>query len=338
MQAMLPMRRLGRAGPEITRVGFGGWAIAGGNWVLGLGPQNDSESMRAIRHAVACGINWIDTAPLYGLGHSEEVIGRALREIPTSERPMVFTKCGRIGDSTKPMTWPVTNLHPNSIRQECETSLRRLGVDAIDLYQFHWLDDTKTGTPLEESWGAVVRLIEDGKVVAAGVSNATVPELERLEAIRHVDSLQPPFSAVHREAAADLLGWCAENGTGVIVYSPMLSGLLTDRFSVERSAALGDDDWRRKMPEFQSPHLERNLDLRDALREVAKRHGVETGAVAIAWTLSWPPVTAAIVGARSPGQVDGWLPAANLRLSPEDLDHIAGAIERTGAGAGPARP
>jgi len=336
--ASLPTRRLGRDGPAITTVGFGAWAIGGGDWAFGWGDQDDEDSIRAIRHAVAeRGVNWVDTAAVYGLGHSEEVLGRAIREMPPGERPLVFTKCGRVGDPQDPMATPVTNLRPDSIRRECDDSLRRLGVETIDLYQFHWGNDT-TGTPLEESWGEMVRLVEAGKVRFAGVSNFDVGQLERCEAIRHVDSLQPPFSAVRREAGAGLLEWCRANGTGVIVYSPMRSGLLTDKFSAAHVAGLPANDWRPRNPDFQAPQLDRNLRLRDALAAVARRLGVETGAVAVAWALHWPGVTAAIVGARSPGQVDGWVPAATLELPPADLEEIATAIELTGAGAGPARP
>ena len=333
----LPTAGLGRSGLEITRVGFGAWAIGGGDWANGWGPQDDTDSVAAIRHAVERGVNWIDTAAVYGLGHSEEVVGRALREMAPADRPLVFTKCGRVVDPATPMAMPVTNLHPDSIRSECEALLRRLGVEAFDLYQFHWPNDS-TGTPLEESWGVMARLQDEGKTRAIGASNYTVEELRRCEAVRHVDSLQPPFSPVRREAAAELLDWCAAHETGVIVYSPMRSGLLTDRFSAERAATLAEGDWRRRNPDFQSPQLERNLQLRDAMREIGRRHGVDTGAVAIAWTLSWPAVTGAIVGARSPEQVDGWIPAAALTLTPAELDEIAAAIDRIGAGAGPTRP
>jgi aryl-alcohol dehydrogenase-like predicted oxidoreductase len=211
-----------------------------------------------------------------------------------------------------------------------------LGVERIDLLQFHWPD--AIGTPIEESWGEMVRLIEEGKVRAAGVSNFDIGLLERAERIRHVDSLQPPFSLIHRKSGADVIPWCAAHGTGVIVYSPMQSGILTDDFSRERVERMDAEDWRRRDPEFNDPLLSRNLALRDALRPIASRHGVSVSAVAIAWTLSWPGVTGAIVGARSPQQVDGWIAAGNLNLDLADLDEIAGAIERTQAGAGPTHP
>jgi aryl-alcohol dehydrogenase-like predicted oxidoreductase len=329
-------RPLGTSGLQITQVGFGAWAIGGGGWAYGWGSQDDTDSITAIKHAVASGINWVDTAAIYGLGHSEEVVGRALREIPGAERPYVFTKGGQVPDRSRPFAEPQRNLRPESIRKEAEASLKRLGIDRIDLYQFHWPD--AIGTPIEESWGEMVRLIQEGKVRAGGVSNFDVGLLERAERVRHVDSLQPPFSLIHRQAAADVIPWSAAHGTGVIVYSPMQSGILTDAFSRERVERMDAQDWRRRNPEFREPLLSRNVALRDALRPIASRHGVSVSAVAIAWTLSWPGVSGAIVGARSPQQVDGWIAAGNLRLEPEDLDEVAGALERTQAGVGPTHP
>ncbi len=241
-----------------------------------------------------------------------------------------------VWDERDRMASPVQTLAPESIRREVEASLRRLRVERIDLYQFHWPD--AVGTPIEDSWAAMGRLIEEGKVRAAGVSNFDVSLLERCEAIRHVDSLQPPFSLIRRQVAAAEIPWCAEHGTGVIGYSPMQSGLLTDRFDAARIQELADDDWRRRSPDFRPPRLARNLALRDALRPIARRHGVTVSAVAVAWTLTWPGLTGAIVGARSAEQVEGWIGAASLELAAEDLDAIAAAVERTGAGAGPARP
>lgn len=289
-----------------------------------------------MRHAIELGINWIDTAAVYGLGHSEQVVGHFLRSLPASERPFIFTKCGLIWDERNPMQEPKRVLKPESIRAECEASLRRLGIERIDLYQFHWPDET--GTRVEDSWAAMLRLIDEGKVRLGGVSNFDVGLLEHCEAIRHVDSLQAPFSLIHREVAAREIPWCEAHRTGVICYSPMQSGLLTDRFSAERVAHMANDDWRRRSPDFKSPNLERNLALRDALRPIAQRHDTAVSSIAIAWVLSWPGVTAAIVGARSPEQVDGWINAANLRLTPSDLDEIDRAIKRTGAGAGPSKP
>jgi len=332
----LPTRPLGRSGLAITRVGFGAWAAGGGGWSFGWGPQDDEDSLAAMRRAIERGVNWIDTAAVYGLGHSEEVIGRFLRELPSASRPLVFTKCGLIWDEKNPMVQSRRVLQPESIARECEASLRRLGVERIDLYQFHWPD--QTGTAVEDSWAAMARLVEQGKVRAAGVSNFGLELLERCEAVRHVDSLQPPFSLIRRDAAEREIPWCAARAAGVIVYTPMQSGILTDSFDPARVARLAPDDWRRRSPEFQAPNLDRNLALRDALRPIARRHEVSVSVVAIAWTLACPGVTGAIVGARSAEQVDGWIGAASVDLTPADLDEIAQALARTGAGAGPTRP
>lgn len=332
----LPTRPLGSSGFQITTVGFGAWAIGGGGWAFSWGPQDDAESIATMRHALELGINWIDTAAVYGLGHSEEVVGKLLRELPPSEHPLVFTKCGLTWDADKPMEVAKRILKPETIRRECEASLRRLGIERIDLYQFHWPDES--GTPIEDSWGTMVKLIEEGKIRAAGVSNFNVDLLERCERIRHVDSLQPPFSMINRAAGEKLLPWCKNQNTGVICYSPMQSGILTDSFSAERVAKLASDDWRRRGPEFQEPKLNRNIALRDALRPIAARHGVSVSSVAIAWTLSWPGLSGAIVGARTPVQVDGWIQASNLQLAHDDLAEIAAAIAKTQAGAGPSQP
>lgn len=332
----LPTRPLGTSGLHLTPVGFGAWAAGGGGWAYGWGPQDDDESLDAMHRALGLGVNWIDTAAVYGLGHSEEVVGRLLRDLPEADRPYVFTKGGLVWNERDRMVTPVQTLEPESIQAEVEASLRRLGVERIDLYQFHWPD--AIGTPVEDSWAALMRLVEQGKVRAAGVSNFDVGLLRRCETIRHVDSLQPPFSLIRREAAAAEIPWCAEHGTGVIAYSPMQSGLLTDRFDAARVAGLASDDWRRRSAEFREPRLERNLALRDALRPVARRHGATVSAVAVAWTLAWPGVTGAIVGARSARQVDGWIGATALELTGEDLDEIGAAIEQSGAGSGPSRP
>ena len=329
-------RALGTSGIQITQVGFGAWAIGGGGWAYGWGSQDDADSIAAIKYAVASGINWVDTAAIYGLGHSEEVVGRALREIGAADRPYVFTKGGMIPDRSQRYAEPQRNLRPESIRTEVEASLRRLGVERIDLYQFHWPD--AIGTPIEESWGEMGRLIDEGKVRAGGVSNFSVGLLWRAERVRHVDSLQPPFSLIHRQSAEDVIPWSAAHGTGVIVYSPMQSGMLTDGFSRERIERMAADDWRRRNAEFQEPRLGRNLALREALGPIASRHGVSIAAVAVAWTLSWPGVSGAIVGARSPQQVDGWVSAGNLTLDAADLAEIADAVERTQAGSGPTQP
>jgi aryl-alcohol dehydrogenase-like predicted oxidoreductase len=329
----LPTRALGTSGLHLTTVGFGAWAAGGGGWSFGWGPQDDEASIAAMRHAIDRGVNWIDTAAVYGLGHSEEVVGRFLRTLAPADRPFVFTKCGLEWDPSDPMKVSRRILQPDSIRRECDASLRRLGVERIDLYQFHWPDES--GVPIEESWDVMTQLVQEGKIRAVGVSNFDVRLLERCEARRHVDSLQPPFSMIKREIAGAQLPWCAAHGTGVICYSPMQSGILTDTFSAARVEAFAADDWRRRGPEFKSPQLERNLALRDALTPIAARHGTTVSAVAIAWVLAWPGVTGAIVGARSPEQVDGWLPAASVSLTPEDLAAIRSAIEQTGAGSGP---
>ena len=336
MHTTLTTRSLGKTDMEITTVGFGAWAIGGGDWAFGWGPQDDEQSIATIRHAAERGINWIDTAAVYGLGHSEEIVRRALEGIPSADRPYVFTKCGQVWDEKDRSAPPRQVLRPESIRRECEASLRRLGVDRIDLYQFHWPDET--GTAVEDSWSEMIRLVDEGKVRAAGVSNFDVPLLERCEALRHVDSLQPPFSLIRRAAAEREISWCAAHGTGVIVYSPMQSGLLTDRFSEDRVKALPEGDWRRRSSDFNQPRLGRNLALRDALQPIARRHGTSVAEVAIAWTLAWTGVTGAIVGARTPEQVDGWIDAGALELTREDLEEIAAILERTGAGSGPTLP
>ena len=335
-QAPLARSPLGSTGLSITRTGFGAWAIGGGGWFFGWGAQDDADSVAAIRHAVACGVNWIDTAAAYGLGHSEEVVARALRDLPRGKRPYVFTKCGLVWDERDRAAPPRRVGDPKSLRREVEASLRRLAVERIDLYQMHW--PPEDGTPLEDYWGTLLQLKAEGKIGAAGLSNHTASQLEVAERIGHVDTLQPHLSAIGRDAAAAELPWCARHGTGVIVYSPMHSGLLTGSFTVERAERLGSDDWRSRAPEFTGTALRSNLALAAALEPIARRHRATVAAVAVAWALAWPGVTGAIVGARSPQQVDGWRPAATLTLTDADLDEVAGAIARTGAGSGPARP
>jgi aryl-alcohol dehydrogenase-like predicted oxidoreductase len=336
MHMNLPTRPLGSSGLDITPVGFGAWAIGGGGWSFGWGPQDDTASLAAMRRALELGVNWIDTAAVYGLGHSEELVGRLLRELSGDERPFVFTKGGLVWDEQNRMVEPRRVLKPESICTEVEASLRRLGVERIDLYQFHWPDET--GTPVEDSWETMGRLVEEGKIRAAGVSNFDVGLLERCEVVGHVDALQPPFSLIRREVGEREIPWCAEHHTGVICYSPMQSGLLTEGFNLARVTQFAADDWRRRSAEFQHPKLSRNLALRDALQPIARRYRTTVSAVAIAWVLAWPGVTGAIVGARSAEQVDGWIGAATLELSAADLNNIATAIARTGAGAGPLRP
>lgn len=331
----LPTTRLGRTGMDITRVGFGAWAVGGGDWAFAWGPQDDDEAIAAIRHAVESGINWIDTAAVYGLGHSEEIVARALHDLPEEDRPYVFTKGGLIWDSSDRRVPARRVGAPESLRREVEASLRRLDVDRIDLYQMHWPADD--GTKLEEYWQTFLDLKTEGKVRAVGLSNHDVAQLARAEALGHVDSLQPPFSAIRRDAAADVLPWAEEHETGVIVYSPMESGLLTGAFDAERVATLPEDDWRRTSPRFTTD-LDTNLAVAEALASVAQRHGVPQPAAAVAWVLAFPGVTGAIVGARSPKQVDGWLAAARLTFTDEDFDEVATAMAGSGAGAGPRRP
>ncbi|HEV2889382.1 MAG TPA: aldo/keto reductase [Frankiaceae bacterium] len=327
-----PAASLGTSGLSISRVGFGAWAVGGGGSRFGWGSQEDDDSVRAIRHAVDRGVNWVDTAAFYGYGHSEEVVGRALKEMG-NDRPLVFTKCGLRWDDNGD---PHNRMAPDSVREECEASLRRLGVDVIDLYQVHW--PPTDGTPLEEYWAVMAELRDSGKVRAIGLSNHDVKQLEQAEQVAHVDSLQPPFSLVSRDAAADLIPWCQENGTGVIVYSPMQSGLLSGAMTQERIDNLPDDDWRKSNPDFTGEGGRRNLALAEALRPVADRHDVSCAAVAVAWTLAWRGVTGAIVGARTPEQVDGWIDGADLALTARDLDELTEAVKRTGAGSGPADP
>jgi aryl-alcohol dehydrogenase-like predicted oxidoreductase len=321
---------------QITRIGFGTWAIGGGGWAGGWGTQRDEDSNAAIRHAIDCGINWIDTAPIYGLGRSEEIVRLALRSIPAERRPYVFTKCGLIRVSGDRRAPPARIGTPQSIRRELEGSLRRLGVERIDLYQMHF--PPMDGTPLEEYWQALLDLKRDGKIRAVGLSNHNAAQLEAAERCGHVDVLQPRFSAIDRDAASSLFPSCEANGTGIIVYSPMQSGLLTGSFTAARVAGLPDDDWRSKNAEFAGRKLERNLALVDALRPVALRLGVTVSAVAVAWTLAWPGVTGAIVGGRQASQLEDWIAAATLELSVADLRQIADAIRATQAGRGPLLP
>jgi aryl-alcohol dehydrogenase-like predicted oxidoreductase len=333
---MQPASPLGRTGMELTRIGLGTWAQGGGGLLYSWGPQDDSQSEAAIRRAVESGINWIDTAPAYGRGHAEEIVGRVVASMPENDRPYVFTKAGRLWDPADPMAPLWTDVSAASVRKEVEDSLRRLRTERIDLLQVHW--PPTDGTPVEEYWGAVLRLRDEGKIRAAGLSNHGAGALEEAEKTGHVDSLQPPFSLIRREAAAAEIPWCAGHGTGVIVYSPLQAGLLSGAMTAGRVAAMPEDDWRRRNPEFTGAQFLKNLSLAERLRPVAERHGVSLAAVAVAWVLAWPGVTGAIVGARRPEQVDGWEAAAGLELTDADLDEIAAAVRETGAGAGPVRP
>ena len=306
----------GRTGLEITPVGFGAWAIGGSNWAFGWGEQDDDESVSAIQRALELGINWVDTAAQYGLGHSEEVVRRAVEGV--EPRPLIFTKGGQ---PEGPNRTSYQSLRRDSLRRECEGSLERLGVDAIDLYQIHWpIPDDE----VEEGWSALAELREEGLVRHIGASNFSVGQLERAESISPVEALQPPYSLLDREVEAEILPYCEEHGIGVIVYSPMSSGLLTGRMTRERIASLPDDDWRRQSARFREPELSRSLQVVERVKVVAERHGVSPGAVAVAWTLRHPAVHGAIVGFRRPDQVDPIAAAADLELSDDDVAEILG--------------
>src|SRR5215204_6080995 len=317
----------GTTGMKITRVGFGAWAIGGGGWAYAWGEQDDDASVRAIRHAVESGVNWIDTAAVYGLGHSEEVVARAMAPYGEADRPYVFTKCGLVWDDNDRSVEPSRSGDPASIRREVEASLRRLRTERIDLYQMHW----PAPEPVEEYWQVLLDLKAQGKVRAVGLSNHDTKQLDVAEAIGQLGSLQPPFSLINRDAAEEI-AWCHAHNTGVIVYSPMQSGLLSGAFTPGRAAALPAGDWRSRDAEFTGEHLLRNLALVEALRPVAVRHATNVATVAVAWCLAQPGVTAAIVGARDPRQVDGWIGAPNVQLTAADIAEIADAVRRTGAG------
>jgi aryl-alcohol dehydrogenase-like predicted oxidoreductase len=328
----LPTRDFGTTGWQLTTVGLGTWAFGGGDWAYGWGAQDDDDSIAAIHHAVESGINWVDTAPEYGLGHSEEVVGRAIAALPATDRPLVFTKCAMAWDPDDRYAPTHAVGDAAALRAGTEASLRRLGVDVIDLLQVHW--PPTDGVGIEEYWATLAALRDSGKVRAIGLSNHDVAQLSRAETIGHVDSLQPPLSAINRAAAGDVIPWSKANRTGVIVYSPIHSGLLSGSFDPGRLKA---GDWRLAESDFTTD-LAANLGVAAAIEAVAANHGTSAAGVAVAWTLSWPGVTAAIVGARNPEQVDGWLDAATLRLDEQDVDVIAAAIERHGAGTGPRRP
>jgi aryl-alcohol dehydrogenase-like predicted oxidoreductase len=321
---------------SITRVGFGAWAIGGGGWAFGWGPQEDDPSIRAIVHSVERGINWIDTAAIYGLGHSELVTAKAMKALPPADRPYIFTKAGLRWDDSDRMAPAMRVGDPDSIRYEVEQSLRRLEVERIDLYQMHW--PSEDGASVEDYWPVFAELLDAGKVRAIGLSNHFVLDLEKCEGIRHVNSLQPPFNMLRRGAAADVIPWCVAHNTGVIVYSPMASGILTGSYTKQKAAALAPDDWRRRSDDFRGEGLERNLTLVEWLRPIAEAHSTTVGAIAVAWTLTFPGVTGAIVGARNPAQVDGWIPAATLMLSDGELATIREALVDLGAGDGPLKP
>jgi aryl-alcohol dehydrogenase-like predicted oxidoreductase len=325
---VLQRRRLGRDGPEITTIGFGSWAI-GGPYLFGWGPVDDEESIAALRYAVENGVNWVDTAPIYGLGHSEEIVGEALRPWTAGEEVLVFTKCGRPWLEDKGEIG--FDLRPDSIRDECEQSLKRLGVERIDLYQIHWPDPV-TGTQIEDSWQTMVELVEQGKARWIGVSNFDVELLERCESLRHVDSLQPPLSLIRREARRELVPWCRDHGTGVIAYAPLANGLLSGKFDRKSINELAADDWRQRAAHFTEPKLTQNLALVERLQKIGEDLGVRLIVLGISWVLAQPGVTAAAVGARRPDQVDGWLPASGVRLEEDAMREIERAVRETGAG------
>lgn len=308
--------KFGKTGMEITPIGFGAWAIGGGGWAAAWGPQDDDEAVGAIRRAVELGVNWVDTAAVYGLGHSEELVAQALKSVPESERPYVFTKCSLVWDGGGDIS---NVLEKDSVKRECEESLRRLQTDVIDLYQIHW---PRPDEYIEEGWEAMAELKDEGKVRHIGVSNFDVSQMERIAEIAPVETLQPPYNMLNRGVEEEILPYCGENDIGVIVYSPMRSGLLTGKMTPERVANLPSDDWRRNAQDFQEPRLSRNLELVELLEEIGADHGLSPGEVAIAWTLRQPAVTAAIVGGRRPDQVDGIIGAAELRLSEDELDRI----------------
>lgn len=308
-------KRLGNSDLDITPLGIGAWAMGGGGWRFAWGPQDDRESIAAIRKALDAGINWIDTAAIYGLGHSEEVVARALDGL--AAKPYIFTKCARNWTADREI---YACLKREAVRKECEDSLRRLKVDVIDLYQVHWPEPDED---LEEGWETLARLKEEGKVRWIGVSNFSVEQMKRAQAIAPITSLQPPYSILSPEIEQEQLPCCADNGIGVIVYSPMKSGLLTGKMTRERIAAMPPDDFRQRTPHFQEPKLTRNLALVERMREIGARHGRTPGEVAIAWTLRHPAVTAAIVGLRSPEQLDGVIGAAEFRLSDAEAAEIA---------------
>ena len=323
-------RRLGRSGPDLTVVGFGAWAI-GGPWRFGWGEVDDDESIAAIRRAVELGVNWVDTAAVYGLGRSEEVVGRALRSHRAGEEVFVFTKCGRRWEG-RPEGVIGNDLRPESIREECELSLHRLGLERIDLYQVHWPDWT-TGTLLEEAWGTMAELVDEGKARWIGVCNFDVEQLDRCEAVRHVDAVQPPLSLLARGVLGTVLPWAAAHGAGVLGYSPLASGVLTGAYDRRRIAGLAEDDWRRAAPAYNEPLLSQNLALVERLAEIAERLGATLPALAVAWVLAQPGVTASIVGSRLPEHVAGWVAAADLVLDDQALREISEATTATGAGS-----
>jgi len=319
-------RKLGNSDLHITPVGYGAWAIGGSGWQFAWGSQDDKDSIEAIHRALELGVNWIDTAAVYGLGHSEEVVARALKSWP-GPRPYVFTKCGLRWDADGNVK---KVLKADSIRREIEDSLRRLSVEVIDLYQIHWPPDPDSAE-LEEGWSTLASLQRQGKIRWIGVSNFSVQQLRRAQAVASVTSLQPRYSLVHREVEDQVLPYCSREDIGVIVYSPMASGLLTGAMTSERAAKLSQDDWRRTHPDFTEPNLSRNLALVERLQQIARRHNRSAGEVAIAWTLHNAAITGAIVGARNSHQAEGVMRAGELRLTDEDASEMEAFVGETAA-------
>jgi aryl-alcohol dehydrogenase-like predicted oxidoreductase len=307
-------RQLGNSDMQLTPIGFGAWALGGGGWAAGWGPQDDQDSVSAIHEALDRGINWIDTAAVYGLGHSEDVVAQALKG--HASRPYIFTKCERVWNENGQISG---SLKADSIRRECEDSLRRLGVDVIDLYQIHW---PEPDADIEEGWTALAQLQQEGKVRWIGVSNFNVNQMSRAQKIAPVTSNQPPYSLVNPAVEDEILPYCLEQNIGVINYSPMGAGLLTGTMTRERIANLPADDWRSRSDNFREPRLSRHLALVEILQAIAEKHGRTPGEVSIAWTLHNPAVSAAIVGARNAGQIDGIIGAMDFRLSEDEFEQI----------------
>jgi aryl-alcohol dehydrogenase-like predicted oxidoreductase len=309
-------RKLGTSDLELTTVGFGTWGISGGKWAFGWGEQDEAEAVAAIIKAVDIGINWIDTAPVYGEGQSEDLVAKALAKLPKSKWPLIATKCSRV---YQPDGTIIGNLDPASIVKECEASLKRMGIDVIDLYQVHW---PLPAEDIERGWSALVQLKEQGKVRHIGVSNFDVAQLKRVQSIATVISLQPPFSLIADGIGSEILPYCKEQNIGVIGYSPMCKGLLTGKFDKQRAANLGTDDHRSRDPKFQEPQLSINLEFVEQLKPIAAREQCTLAQLSIAWTLAQPGVTAAIVGARRPAQIEDTAPAGDLTLSHDSLQQI----------------
>ena len=320
------LKALGNSDLQLTSIGFGAWAIGGGDWQFAWGAQDDQDSIAAIHKAVDLGINWIDTAAIYGLGHSEEVVGQALKTLQ-GPKPLIFTKCSMRWNDAKEI---YRDLTAEGVRFECEQSLQRLGVDTIDLYQIHWPDPD---AQIEEGWTEIQKLIAEGKVRYAGVSNFSIAQMERAQQIAPITSLQPPFSLINQKIKPEILPFCQQHGIGIINYSPMTSGLLTGKMTEKRVSEMPADDWRKKSANFNQPKLLKNLTLANLLTEIGSIHNVQAGVVAIAWTLAHPAITAAIVGGRTPQQVEGTAPALTFRLTDAEIQQIDAFVQQQGIGA-----